>query len=141
VAGESLFDLFRSWIRILSKNGFGSHDHAVGAVAALRRLFGIESGLYGIGFLGRAESLQGGNRFACHLSDRSRAGLNNPSVNQNTACSTLPEATAELRAMQSKRIPEYIKERLCRIPRIHCERLSVHPQTVRCHRILLGRIM
>jgi len=39
----------------------GGHDHAVGAVSALRRLFGDEGGLHPVERLGRAEAFESGD--------------------------------------------------------------------------------
>jgi len=69
IAGESLFDLFHSRMWRLGENGARGHDHAVGAIAALRGLLGDESGLEGAGFFRCSQAFESRDRAARELFD------------------------------------------------------------------------
>src|SRR5205807_9953148 len=67
VTVESLLDLLGRWTRCLREQRFRCHDHAVRAVAALRRLLGHERRLHRVRLRGCAEPLERRDRMASSL--------------------------------------------------------------------------
>ena len=65
VACQRLFDFGFAWIRLCIQQRLGRHDHAVGAIAALRGLFIEEGFLQRMQFVERAYAFKRGNGFAC----------------------------------------------------------------------------
>ena len=64
VAGQLGFHLFERGVRVTLEQRRGGHDHAVGAVSALRRLFGDEGGLHPVKRLGRAQAFESSDAVA-----------------------------------------------------------------------------
>ena len=58
VADKAGFHLFERGVRVTLEPRGGGHDHAVGAISALRRLFGDEGSLQPVERFGRAEAFE-----------------------------------------------------------------------------------
>src|SRR5215475_4226087 len=95
IAGERLLGLFERRLRRLRQQRRAGHDHAVGAVAALRGLLGNEGGLDGMGLLGGAQALYGGNAMSCSRRNRQAAGAHGAAVDMHGAGAALAKAAAE----------------------------------------------
>lgn len=95
IAGEALFDLVECGVGCFLQQGGCSHDHAAGAVAALRRLFGDEGGLDGVRLFRRTETFERGDGVSGYLFDRGDAGSDGLVVNHDCTGTTLCQAAAE----------------------------------------------
>src|SRR3954470_14777790 len=82
--------------RIAIEKRLGGDHHAAAAVAALARLFVDEGLLQGMGFVDRAQALDGGD-LALDRGDRRDAGADLLAVEQHAASAALSEAAAEAR--------------------------------------------
>ncbi len=140
IAGESLFDLFQSRMRRLGENGASGHDHAVGAITALRGLLGDESGLDRIRFIRRPKTFQSGNSAARDLFYRSQTRAHGLAFHQHRACAALPQPATELCAMQRQRVAQNVKKRLVRIPGIDGNRAAVDAELVLRHAIIIRQL-
>ena len=97
-SGESLFDLLGGGLRRAIQQRLGGHDHAVGAVPALGRLFGDEGGLQPVRLLGSAEAFERRDRLAGGFADRSHTGPHRLTVHDHRAGAALAEPAAEFRS-------------------------------------------
>src|SRR5262249_45377462 len=109
------------------------HDHAVGAVAALRRLFGDERALYRVGVLGRPEAFERGDIASGGAAYGELARPGRGFVDQHRACAALPEAASELRTMERQRSEKRIEQRLRWIPAVDRYRLAVEAKRISRH--------
>src|SRR5262249_53780939 len=100
VAGERLLHVGLRGPAILLQKGAGRHDHAHGAVPALRRLLRDERRLNRIRPLGRAEPLDRDDRAADGAAHRYRARADGLAVEMDGARAALAEPASELRPGQ-----------------------------------------
>src|SRR6185369_7619706 len=89
----------------------GLHDHAVDAVAALRRLLLDERLLHQRGLLRRPQPLQRDHLPRAQLRDRQHARAYGLAVDQHGAGAALRQAAPELRAVQSEVVAQDVEER------------------------------
>src|ERR1700680_758759 len=94
------------------------HNHAVGAVAALRGLLRYKGCLDLVGLLRRAETFERSYCAAGHLLYRCNARTHRLAVEQNRTCPTLGQAAAEFGSTQTKRIAQNVEDWLAGVPRI-----------------------
>ena len=100
IAGECLAHLnFRRTRRLGEQRG-RAHDHAVGAIAALRRLLGDEGCLHGRKLLGRAQSFERGDFSALHRTDGELSRAHRLTVDDHRAGAALAEPATEFRTVQ-----------------------------------------
>jgi len=137
IAGESLFDLFQRRMRRLAENGARRHNHAVGAIAALRGLLGDEGGLEGTRSFRCSKAFESCNGAARHLFDWRGAGAHGLAIDQHSAGAALPEPATEFCAVQRERVAKNVKKRLVRIPGIDCDRAPVDAEFVLRHSIII----
>ena len=135
---SALLHLLQVRFRRLIEQRLRRHDHAVGAIAALRGLLGDEGRLEGVGLLGRAQSLESRNRAARGLPHRSDAGARGFSLDQNRASPALSEPATEFRTVQADRVAQHIEKRLGRIPGFDRNRTAVQLETILRHRASSG---
>ena len=137
ITGESLFDLFQSRVRRLGENGASGHDHAVGAITALRGLLSDESGLECIRLFRRSQTFESRDGAARNLFDGRGARSHGLAIDQHGAGATLAEPTTEFCTMKRECIAEDIEKRLVWVPGINCYRASVDAKFVLRHRIII----
>jgi hypothetical protein len=95
-------------MRVRSQQADGGHDHAVGAVSTLGRLFGYESRLHGVRRFGRTQALDRCHAAAGGLADRRQAGSDRLPIEQNRAGYALAQSASEFRSVQAKPVPQHI---------------------------------
>ena len=140
IAGESLFDLFRSRMRRLGKDGLRGHDHAVSAIAALSSLLGDKSGLDDIRFFHCSEPFESGDSAARDLSYGSDARSHGLPVHQHGAGATLSQTATEFCAPQRERVAQDVEKRLIRVPGIDCYRPAVDAELILRHGIIIRQL-
>src|SRR4051794_35621747 len=91
------------------------HDHAVDAIAALRRLLFDEGGLQRMRILDRAETLNGRDLGLAEPPDRRHAGSRGDAVDQYRAGAALREPAAELGAVKLEIVAQNVKQRSVRL--------------------------
>ena len=119
--------------RLMQQRG-RCHDHAVGAVAALRSLFGDEGCLDPAGLLRRPEPFERRDRVACDLLHRCHAGAHRLAVKQHRTGAALGQTAAEFGRVQAKRISQDVEERLTGVPGIHRYRAPVDSKLIFGHK-------
>ena len=108
-----------SWARISSSVGrgvaleqrLGAHDHAGDAVAALRRLLGLEGGGSGPGLRRRCQPFERADLALAQRGDRHQAGEDRLAVDQDGAGAALAEAAAELGAVERQLVAQHVEQR------------------------------
>ena len=108
--------LFAGRARLAMEQRDDAHHHAVGAVAALRRLLGDERRLHRVRPLGTAEAFGGDDAAAGSVAELHRARAHRRIVEQHRARSALAEAAAELRGVQAEVVAERVEKRHLRVP-------------------------
>jgi hypothetical protein len=108
---EGILDVLVARIAIAIQQGFGGHDHAVRAVAALGGLLVDESSLQRMRLLQRAQSLESGDRISPDVSERDGARPGELSADQRGTSTALAEAAAEFGAVQSEIVPQHVEQR------------------------------
>ncbi len=116
-------------MRVAGQEGFGGHDHAVEAVAALRGLGLDERALH----LAFPEPFERGDRAAGDGADGDHAGARGTAIDQHHAGAAFAKAAAEFRAVQREIVAQYVDQR--RIgrrrhgmrPAIHDDRATLIP--------------
>src|SRR6185437_6592640 len=110
IAGERLPHLAVAGLRIALQQGRRRHDHAVDAIAALRRLLVDEGLLDGMRLVDGAETLDGGDLLARRQGDREGAGAHRLAVDDHRAGAALSETAAEFCAVQLEVVAQHIEE-------------------------------
>src|SRR5947209_4657784 len=85
VAGKGLAHVGFAWMRLGVEQRLGAHDHAVDAIAALRRLLFDEGALQRMRLLDRTEPFERGDLRIGELSDGGDAGAHRLPVDQHRA--------------------------------------------------------
>ena len=88
----------------------GGHDHAVDAVAALRRLLVDEGLLQRMRLVDGAEALDGGDLLLADVLDGAHAGARRHAVDQNRAGAALLEPAAELGAIEGEIVAQHVEQ-------------------------------
>src|SRR5262245_29874670 len=117
IAVEALAHLLLARPRIGIEQCLRAHDHAVGAVAALRRLLADEGALERVRFVDRAQPLDGGDTGIAERPDLGDAGADWPPVGQHRAGAALGKAAAELGAVELEIVAQNIEQRRVRLGR------------------------
>src|SRR5688572_6047459 len=118
--------------RVPVEVGFGSHDDAIDAEAALHGLRIDESLLDRMGLLWCAESFECRDLRVADGVDRSHARANRFALDHHRTRPALPEPAAELRPAQPKVVAENKEERCVGID-IHPVTLPVDAKRENCH--------
>ena len=137
VPRERLLRLIERRSRRLRQQRTRGHDHPVGAVAALCRLFSDERGLHFVRRLETARPLERHHRSIADATDRCRARPGRCSVDVHGARAALPETAAELRAMEIERVAQHVEEWLIGIPGVDGHRFAVQPESISGHDAIL----
>src|SRR5262245_60828566 len=106
IAAERLLDLAITRVRGALEERLARHDHAVDAVAALGGLLLDERLLERMGLGRRAEALERRDPVSGRLGERHRARADGLAVHEDGARAALPEAAAELRAVEGEIVAE-----------------------------------
>src|ERR1700742_2756281 len=111
---HGLLDLVLGGARIALEERVRGHDHAVGAVAALRGLVLDERRLHLARLLGGPEALERRDLLALHRARRRDARADRLAVRLHGACAALREAAAEARAVQPQLVAQHVQQRRVR---------------------------
>ncbi len=133
VVVERLADLLIGGMRRAPDERGGGDHHAIGAVAALRRLFYKERLLHGMRLVGRAQALQRGDLRADGLADGQTAARHRLGPAQHLARAALLQPAAEERAVQPQLIAQDVEQRRFG-GRLRLVRLPVHGDDQPSHR-------
>src|SRR4030088_2472717 len=109
------------------EDGFGAHDHAVDAVAALRRLLGDEGLLQRMRPVHAAEAFDRHDLGLADIPDRYDAGAYRLPGDQDPAGPARRQPAAEYRAVERKIIAQHVEQRRVRLGRNVAHR-AVHLQ-------------
>src|SRR3954451_23747101 len=112
VAGERLADFFAAWGWVLGEQGFGGHQDARRAVAALGGAEVGEGGLEGMELIAELHPLDGLDRLAGHLGGEHQTGEHGPAVHQHRAGAALAELAAVLCAGQRALLAQHLEQRV-----------------------------
>src|SRR5262249_33812048 len=91
------------------------HDHAIDAVAALRRLLRDESLLEGMRLIERAHSFDRGDLTRCHRADRGDAGTHGLAIDEHGTGAALRQPAAEFRAVELEIVAKHVEQRRVRL--------------------------
>ena len=117
---------------ILIEQGFGGHDHAVDAVAALHGLLVDEGLLDLVHLLGVAQAFERGHGFVLRCADGSDAGADRVAVHDHGAGAALGQAAAEFGTVELQIVAQCIEQRHVRLG-VDDLRLAVYSQGYFCH--------
>src|SRR5262245_10843896 len=98
-------------LRIAVEQLLGGHDHAIGTVAALRRLLLDERRLQWMRVRDRAETFAGGDLARRDRADRGDAGARGLAVDQHGAGAALRQSAAELGAVELEIVAQHVEQR------------------------------
>src|SRR5262245_55377199 len=110
VAGKSCPDVALARPRIAVDELLGRHDHAVAAVAALRRLLLDEGALQRVRLVDRAEPLERRDLARRDGADRRHAGAYRLAVDQHRAGAALRQAAAILGAVELEIVTQDVEQ-------------------------------
>src|SRR5215470_14005552 len=111
VSGQRLLDLVVRRSGVGVEQRFGGHDHAVDAIAALKRLFIDESFLQRMKLLCRSESFQSRHRAIANGLNFGHAGTDGFTVHDDRTSAALSEAATEFRPVQLEIVAQNVKQR------------------------------
>ena len=111
VEPQRLADLRLRRLRIDVDQGAGGHDHAVEAIAALRRRASDEGLLHRIKPAVRGEPFESRHRPAGHIAQRQDAGARQPPVDEHAARPAFAEAAAVFRPVEGAVVAQKGKQR------------------------------
>ena len=138
IARQRFSDLAVRRFGIFIQQGFARHDHAVDAVAALRRLF-IDEGLLNlVHFLGRAQAFQRGDRFILHSAHRGDTGADGVALHDDRTGAALSEPAAKLGAVQPEIVTQGVEQRHIGLG-VHRLIFAIHAERYFCHRRFLSK--
>src|SRR5690242_12874396 len=109
VAGQRVTYRVFAGPRVLVEKGLGCHDHAVDAVAALRRLCVDERLLDPVRPLSGPESFERRHLFAAHGGQRGDARADRLAVDDHRARAALAEPAAEAGAFEIKIVAQDVE--------------------------------
>ena len=90
----------------------GAHDHAGDAVAALRRLLGLEGDRQQAGLaVGRRQAFERAHLAIAQRGDRHEAGEDRLAVEQDGAGAALAQPAAELGAVECQLVAQHVEQR------------------------------
>src|SRR3954469_8330745 len=112
VAGERLADFFAAWGWVLGEQGFGGHQDARRAVAALGGAEVGEGGLEGMELVAELHPLDRLDRFAARLGGEHQTGEHGTAVHQHRAGAALAELAAVLGAGQRALLAQHLEQRV-----------------------------
>src|SRR6266567_9339856 len=100
IGGEAVAHLLLARLRNAVEQLLGAHDHAIDAIAALRRLLLDEGALQRMGFLGGAEAFDRGDVDFADRADRGHARAHRTPADEDRAGAALGKPAAELGAVE-----------------------------------------
>jgi len=115
IAGQSFFDLAVAGLGIFIEQRFGSHNHAVDAVAALHRLLVDEGLLDFVHLLSRAQAFEGSDRAILGGAHLGHAGTDGVTVHDDGASAALRHTAAVFGSVELEIVAQDVEQRRFRI--------------------------